>query len=102
MDADTINKAQEIKEAMELMKEELMRIKVVGESGGGMVKVTMQGPYFVHKVSITDNLLEDKDMLEDMITAAVNDGINKINSAGQSKLAQLQGGMGVPLGMFSA
>ncbi len=93
MASDMMEEAQEFQEAMRIVKDEIVRIKVTGESGGGMVQVAMQGPYTVNNVSIDSSLLQDKKMLEDLIAAALNDGIAKINSASQSRIAQLTAGI---------
>jgi DNA-binding YbaB/EbfC family protein len=73
---------------------------VEGQSGAGMVKVTMTCRHDVKRVSIDDSLLaDDKDMLEDLIAAAVNDAVKKVESTTQEKMGGMMGGMGLPPGM---
>ena len=74
-------------------------MEVEGQSGGGMVKVTMTGRHDVKRVQIDDSLLgDDKDMLEDLIAAAVNDAVRQVEKMTQDKMAGLTGGMNLPPG----
>ena len=79
-----MKQAQEMQANMQKAQEELARLEVTGESGGGMVKVTMTGKHEVRRVSIDDSLLaDDKDMLEDLVAAAINDAAHKVEATTQ-------------------
>lgn len=91
---------QDMQSHMQKAQEELADITVVGESGGGMVKVTMTGRHDVQQVNIDSTLLDDdKEMLEDLIAAAVNDAVRKVEKANQDKLMNVAGGLSLPPGM---
>ena len=90
----TTKEAQEFQETLRVVQDEIARIVVTGESGGGMVKVSMNGRYNVRKITIDPTLLDnDKDMLEDLIAAAVNNAVSKVNITGQSKLSRFASGI---------
>ncbi len=94
---DLMKQAQKIQEQMQKAQEELANAEVQGESGAGMVKVVMNGRHDVKKVEIDASLMqEDKDMLEDLIAAAVNDAVRKIEKNNQEKMSSLTSGMGIP------
>lgn len=94
-----MKQAQQMQERMQKAQEELANLEVVGESGAGLVKVTMTGNHNVRKVEIDDSLMqEDKEMLEDLLAAAVNDSVRKVQDANQEKMSQLTGGMPMPPG----
>jgi nucleoid-associated protein EbfC len=79
---------------------EIARLEVVGESGGGMIKVTMTGRHEVKRVQIDPSVLgEDREMLEDLIAAAINDAVHRVESASQAKMSTLMGGLSLPPGM---
>ena len=95
-----MKQAQQMQENMARMQEELKTIEVEGQSGAGLVKVTMTCRNAVKKVSIDPSLLgEDKDMLEDLVMAAVNDAVAKAEAATQAKMAGLTAGLNLPPGM---
>jgi nucleoid-associated protein EbfC len=95
-----MRQAQQMQENMQKAQAELADIEVVGESGAGMVKVTMNGKHEAKKVSIEPKLLgEDKDMLEDLLTAAINDGVRKIDARSKEKYAGLMSGLNLPPGV---
>ena len=95
-----MKQAKEMQENMEKAQAELANLEVTGESGGGMVKVTMTGKHEVRRVAIDDSLLaDDKDMLEDLVAAAINDAVHKVESTTQERLAGLTGGLNLPAGM---
>lgn len=78
---------------------EIAMAEITGESGAGLVKVQMNGRHDVKRVSIDDSLMEeDKEILEDLITAAVNDAVRKVESHTKEKMASITGGMGMPPG----
>lgn len=94
-----MKQAQQMQEQMQKAQEELVNVEVVGESGAGMVKVTMTGKHDVKRVEIDPSLLgDDKDMLEDLLAAAMNDANRRVEAASQEKMSQLTAGMGLPAG----
>ena len=95
-----MKQAQQMQENMKRVQEELARIDVEGTAGAGLVKVTMSCKHQVKKVSIDPSLLgEDKDMLEDLVMAAMNDAVQKVEATVQAKMAGFTQGMGLPPGM---
>ncbi|BBL74560.1 YbaB/EbfC family nucleoid-associated protein [Methylomagnum ishizawai] len=97
--AHLMQQAQQMQENLKKAQEELAELRVQGESGGGLVKIAMTGKRQVLKVEIDDSLLkDDRDMLEDLVAAAVNDAVNKVANLKQEKLAGLTGGMELPAG----
>ncbi len=95
-----MRQAQQMQETMQKAQAELAGIEVTGESGAGMVKVTLNGRHEARKVTIEPKLLgEDKDILEDLIAAAINDGVRKIAERTQEKYSGLMSGMNLPPGM---
>jgi DNA-binding YbaB/EbfC family protein len=95
-----MKQAQQMQENMKRVQEELARIDVDGSAGAGLVKLTMSCKYQVKKVSIDPSLLgEDKDMLEDLVMAAMNDAVQKVEATVQAKMAGFTQGMGLPPGM---
>jgi DNA-binding YbaB/EbfC family protein len=95
-----MKQAQQMQENMKKVQEELGRIDVEGQAGAGLVKVTMSCKHAVKKVSIDQSLLgEDKDMLEDLVTAAMNDAVAKVEATVQAKMAGFTQGLNLPPGM---
>ncbi|MBB1487061.1 YbaB/EbfC family nucleoid-associated protein [Oceanospirillum sediminis] len=96
---ELMKQAQQMQEKMQQMQEEAANQEVTGESGAGMVKVTMNGRHDVRNVSIDESLMtEDKEMLEDLLAAAVNDAVRRVEENTQSKMSELTGGMQMPPG----
>jgi DNA-binding YbaB/EbfC family protein len=94
-----MRQAQQMQESMQKAQAELAEIEVTGESGAGMVKVTLNGRHEAKKVLIEPKLLgEDQDMLEDLLTAAINDAVRKIAARTQEKYSGLMSGMNLPPG----
>jgi DNA-binding YbaB/EbfC family protein len=94
-----MKQAQAMQEGMKKAQEAIAAMEVEGQSGAGMVKVVMTGRHDVKRVTIDPTLLaEDKDMLEDLIAAAVNDAVRKVEAATQEKMAGLTAGMPLPPG----
>lgn len=94
-----MKQAQMMQENMKKMQEQLAFVEVEGAAGAGMVKVTMTCRYDVKRVSIDPSLLaDDKDMLEDLVAAAMNDAVRKVESTSQEKMGSLTSGMGLPPG----
>jgi DNA-binding YbaB/EbfC family protein len=95
-----MRQAQQMQETMKKAQAELAQLEVTGESGAGMVKVTLNGHHEAKKVTIEPKLLaEDKDMLEDLLVAAVNDAVRKIAARSQEKYSGLMSGLNLPPGM---
>jgi hypothetical protein len=85
---------------MKKAQEAIAAMEIEGQSGAGLVKVLMTGRHDAKRVTIDPSLLsEDKDMLEDMVAAAINDAVRKIDAASQEKMAGLSAGLGLPPGM---
>ena len=85
---------------MEKVQKELAAAEVVGESGAGMVKVTMNGQHDVKRVEIDPDLLnDDKEMIEDLLAAAVNDANRRVEKMSQERMSSVTAGMGLPPGM---
>lgn len=97
--AGLMKQAQMMQEKMQKMQEELANAEVTGEAGAGMVSVVMTGRHDVRRVSIDDSLLEeDKEILEDLIAAAVNDAVRKIEKNSQDSMASMTAGLQMPPG----
>lgn len=95
-----MKQAQQMQENMKAMQEQLATIEVEGQSGAGMVKVAMTCRYDVKRINIDSSLMgDDKEMLEDLIAAAVNDAVRRVETTTQEKMAGLTGGLGLPPGI---
>ena len=95
-----MKQAQQMQAEMQKAQEEMAKIEVTGQSGGGMVSVVMNCRHDVKRVSIDDSLLsDDKEMLEDLIAAAVNDAVRQVEKTTQEKMAGLTAGLNLPGGM---
>ena len=95
--AGLMKQAQQVQENMKRIQEELATLEVEGQSGAGLVKVVMTCRHDVKRVTIDPSLLsDDKDMLEDLVAAAVNDAVRKVESTTQEKMGSLASGMGLP------
>ena len=97
--ADLMKQAQAMQDNMKKAQEAIAAIEVEGEAGAGLVKVVMTGRHDVRRVTIDPSLLgEDKDMLEDLVAAALNDAVRKVEAASQEKMAGLTTGLPLPPG----
>jgi DNA-binding YbaB/EbfC family protein len=95
-----MKQAQQMQQRMQKTQEELASIEVTGEAGAGMVKVVMTCNHNVRRVDIDESLMEDdKDMIEDLVAAAINDAVRRVQETTQSKMGDITGGMGLPPGM---
>jgi DNA-binding YbaB/EbfC family protein len=95
-----MKQAQDMQDKMAKAQEELAKMEVTGEAGAGMVKVTMTGNHNVRLVIIDDSLIaDDKDMLEDLVAAAMNDAVRRVEEQNKDKMGALTGGMQMPPGM---
>ena len=97
--AGLMQQAQKMQQEMQKAQDELANMVVTGEAAGGLVKVTMTGKHAVKRVEIDDSLLEDREMLEDIVTAAVNDAVNRITTESQERMANMTAGLNLPPGM---
>ncbi|RLA47999.1 MAG: YbaB/EbfC family nucleoid-associated protein [Gammaproteobacteria bacterium] len=96
---DMMKQAQEMQEKMQKLQEEAAAKEVTGESGAGMVQVVMTGRHDVRKVTLDPGLLsEDKEILEDLLAAAVNDAVRKVETNTSSVMGDLMSGMQLPPG----
>ena len=94
-----MQQAQKMQEDLKKAQEELALMQVLGESGGGLVTIVMTGKREARKVTIDDSLLgEDKDMLEDLVAAAINDAVNKVAKMKKEKMSDITAGIPLPPG----
>ncbi len=95
-----MKQAQKMQADMQRMQEELANMEVTGQAGGGMVSVVMTGRHDVKRVSIDNSLMgDDKEMLEDLVAAAVNDAVRQLEQTSQEKMASVTSGLNLPGGM---
>ena len=95
-----MKQAQQMQANMKKAQEEMASLTVTGESGGGMVRITMTCRHEVRSLEIDDSLVgDDKEMLEDLVVAAFNDALKKVEATVQEKYSGLAAGMGLPPGL---
>jgi DNA-binding YbaB/EbfC family protein len=95
-----MKQAQQLQANMQKAQEEIAAMEITGESGGGMVKVTINGRHEAKRVQIDPAVpLDDREMVEDLVAAAINDAVHKLESASQQRMAGLMGGMNLPPGL---
>ncbi|MCP1676222.1 DNA-binding YbaB/EbfC family protein [Natronocella acetinitrilica] len=95
-----MKQAQKMQENIQKVQEEISRMEISGQAGGGLVTVVMNGKHEVRKIEIDDSLFEDdKDMLADLVAAAVNDAVRRVQETTQEKMSEMTSGMGLPPGM---
>ena len=94
-----MKQAQDMQKNMQAAQEEIAKMEVSGEAGGGMVKVVMTGKHELVKVEIDDSLMDDKEMLEDLFAAAVNSAVRRVEDVTQERMGGLTNGMELPAGM---
>jgi DNA-binding YbaB/EbfC family protein len=97
--AGLMQQAQKMQQEMQKAQEELAKLTVTGEAAGGLVKVTMTGKHAVQRIEIDPSLLSDREMLEDIVTAAVNDAVNRVASTMQDRMSEMTAGMPLPPGL---
>ncbi len=97
--AQLMQQAQRMQENVQRAQEELAKLEVTGNAGGGMVSITITGRMECRKVRIDPSVLGDQEMVEDLIAAAFNDAVNKVNAESQSKMSAATAGMPIPPGM---
>jgi DNA-binding YbaB/EbfC family protein len=96
---DMMKQAQQMQESMQKAQAELGNVELEGQAGAGMVKVVMTGRYDVRRVTIDDMVIgEDKEVLEDLLAAAVNDAVKKVEAHSQQAMASFAGGLDLPAG----
>ncbi|HEX4480642.1 MAG TPA: YbaB/EbfC family nucleoid-associated protein [Rudaea sp.] len=96
---DLMQQAQRMQENLKRAQEEIGKIEVTGQAGGGVVSVTMNGRHEVRRVAIDRKLFaDDPEMAEDLVAAAINDAVNKVATASQEQMSQVTGGMSLPPG----
>lgn len=93
-----MKQAQQMQANMEKAQEEMANIEVTGKSGGGLVSVVMTCRHDVKRVEIDDSVMDDKEMLEDLLAAAVNDGVRQVEQTTQEKFSGMTSGMNLPGG----
>ena len=96
--AGLMQQAQKMQQDMKKAQEELALMEVTGQAGGGMVSVVMNGQHAVKRVTIDPSLSDDMEMLEDLVTAATNDAVNRIKETSEQQMAGLTQGMKLPPG----
>ena len=95
-----MKQAQKMQEDMQKAQEEVANMEVEGQSGGGMVKVVMNGRHEIRKVNLDDSLMQDdKEMIEDLLAAAVNDAVRRVEQETKEKMAGITAGLNLPGGM---
>jgi DNA-binding YbaB/EbfC family protein len=95
-----MRQAQQVQENRRKLQEELARAEDTGEAGAGMVKVTLSGRHQAHRVQIDPAALkEDKEFLEDLVAAAINDAVQKLEALSAEKMRAATGGLNLPPGL---
>ena len=95
-----MKQAMALQANMKKAQDEIANMEVIGESGGGMVKVTMTGKHEVKRVQIEPAIAgEDREMLEDLVAAAINDAVNKVDQQSQARMSSVMSGLNLPPGM---
>jgi hypothetical protein len=96
---DMMKKAQEMQANMQKAQAELANTEVTGEAGGGMVSIAMRGTHEVNRVTIDPSLIdEDVEMLEDLVAAAINDAVHKLEKTNQAAMQEMTAGLNLPPG----
>ena len=95
-----MKQAQKMQEEMQRVQAELAEMEIEGQAGGGLVSVTLTGKHEARKVRIDPSLFQDDpDMIEDLVAAAINDAVHKVDTTSQERMGSLTEGMGLPAGM---
>jgi len=94
-----MQQAQKMQAELKKVQAELAEAEIEGQSGAGMVNIVMNGRHEVCQVQIDDALLEDKEMLEDLVAAAMNDAVHKLEDATSEQMSQVTSGLELPAGM---
>ncbi|ASQ47119.1 YbaB/EbfC family nucleoid-associated protein [Legionella clemsonensis] len=91
-----MKEAQKMQQRMQEAQKQLSQLVVRGVSGGGMVEIEMNGRHETHKTKINPSLMDDVEMLEDLVTAAFNDAVRKVEQASKQKISELTAGLNIP------
>ena len=94
-----MKQAQRMQEEMQKAQSELAEMEITGQAGGGMVSVVMTGRHEVRRVSIDESVYDDREMVEDLVAAACNDAVQKLEQVTQERMSGLTEGMNLPAGM---
>ena len=97
--AGLMKQAQQMQENMKKAQEQLALVEIEGQSGAGRVKVTMTCSHDVRRVTIDPSVMDDKEMLEDLVAAAVNDAMRRAEQVSQERMAGFTAGLNLPAGM---
>ncbi|MFZ4538829.1 YbaB/EbfC family nucleoid-associated protein [Propionivibrio sp.] len=97
--AGLMKQAQQMQENMKKAQEQLALVEVEGQSGAGMVKVLMTCTHEVRRVAIDASVMDDKEMLEDLVAAALNDAMRRVEQVSQERMAGFTAGLNLPAGM---
>ena len=97
--AGLMKQAQMMQENMKKAQEQLALVEVEGQSGAGMVTVTMTCRHDVRRVAIDASVMDDKEMLEDLVAAAINDAMRRVEEVTKERMAGFTAGMNLPAGM---
>ena len=92
-----MKQAQAMQENLKRAQEELAQIEVIGSAGGGLVEITMTCRHDIRRVTIDDSLMaDDKEVLEDLVAAAINDAVRRVENVSQEKMGSLTSGLNIP------
>ena len=95
-----MKQAQKMQANIQKVQDEIAQMEITGQSGGGMVSVVMNGKHEVRRIEIDDSLFEDdREMIADLVAAAVNDAVRRVQEATKEKMSEATAGMGLPPGM---
>ncbi len=94
-----MKQAQKMQEDVRKAQEEIANMEMTGQAGGNMVSVVMTGRHDLRKVSIDDSVMDDKEMLEDLIAAAVNDAVRQLEAASKEKMSGMNDSLNLPPGL---
>jgi len=97
--AGLMKQAQQMQENMKKMQDQIAAMEIEGESGAGMVKVIMTGKYEIRRVRIDPSVMDDREMLEDLVAAAVNSAVHKVEALTTEKMSGFTAGLNLPPGM---
>jgi DNA-binding YbaB/EbfC family protein len=97
--AQMMQQAQRMQDNLKRAQEELAQLEITGTAGGGVVSVTITGKFEARRVHIDPSVLADAEMLEDLVTAALNDAVNKVNGESEKRMSAATAGMPLPPGM---
>lgn len=94
--AQLMQQAQKMQENLRKAQSELADLEISGQAGGGMVRVELNGRHEVRRIHIEDDAMDDREVLEDLIAAAFNDAVNRVQEASREKMSEMTGGLPLP------